>query len=98
MVFVCSWTDILWKKLAPDGSVLAFKILLKDTFSVLMILCLGLKDTLEAMLNDVFCAKWLCPGLNDTTQEVLNDTPEYQRIKNEISQAFGRKQDVQEIC
>ena len=51
--FVCLFfygQIILYKKLTPDGSVLASK----DTFSVLMILCLGLKDTLQEVLIDTF--------------------------------------------
>ena len=68
---------MLCKKLTPGGCVLALKILLTDTFSVLMILCLGLKDTLQEVLKDTLCKK-LTPGGSVLTlkrlQEVLKDT------------------------
>ena len=45
-LFACGHIDILGKKLTPGDSVLALKIL----FLILVIFCLGLKDTLQEVL------------------------------------------------
>ena len=80
-LFVCGQIDISCKKLTPGGSVLAL-----DTFSVLKILCLGLKDTLQEVFKDTFHQKLTSGGsvmglmvphrkwfsLNDTRQVVLS--------------------------
>ena len=55
--------DTFYKILTPGGSVLALKILLKDTFSVLLRLFLGLKNTVQEVLKDTFCKK-LTPGVS----------------------------------
>ena len=88
--------DTFCKILTPSDSVLTLKILLKDTFLVLLILFLGLKDTVQEVLKDTFCKKLIpsssVPGIphRKYTRTFWSIVKEYQSINNNLMR-FGRK-------